>query len=226
MAEDVKNVVLNDWGAITTSVRTRATGKERVTIEIRGEALIIDTDEKNLMKPIALAMANEIKKGVRMFHGMASAGTRKARERAAKAFDDGKSWARKRYAGGRIGAMRPNSTGRLLNDSGRLEKSIAVGVTNAKEYVVNVAANRLGPDSAVRRKTLDLLRPIVDAAMGSKAAADAVTDVLDGMVVKAGDLRAQSRSQLIGTLKETLGSLGGLGNATDDFTDEQDPERR
>jgi hypothetical protein len=184
MADDIKNIVINDWGNLTASVRTRASGKERVTLEIRGDALLINTDEKELMKPIAAALAAEIRKGVQTFHGVASPATRKAREVAARAFANGEAWARKRYSGGQIGAMAPNQTPRLLNDSGRLAKSIVVGVTNAKEHVVNVAANRLGPESDVRRRTLDLLRPIVEAAMRSDAAAKGVEASGIGAVLK------------------------------------------
>jgi hypothetical protein len=224
MADDVKNIVLNDWGSegLTTSVRTRASGKERVTIEIRGEALLINTDEHRLMKPIAEALRDEIKRGVRMFHGMASQETRKFRERAAKAYQDGAPWARKRYGGGRIGALAPNTTGRLLNDSGRLEKSIAVGTTNAKEHVVNVAANRLGPDAAVRQRTLDLLKPIVLAAMKSDAAAKGVEKAKELLIQKKRD----QMSDIMGKLKGTLEAAGNLARAGDEFGEEpRDDER-
>ncbi len=220
MADDIKNVVINDWGNLTASIRTRASGKERVTLEIRGDALLINTDEKELMKPIAEALAAEVRKGIRTYHGFASPATRKAREVAARAFERGESWAKRRYSGGRIGPMAPNQTGRLLNDSGRLAKSIVVGVTSAKEHVMNVAANRLGPDPLVRRRTLDLLRPIVEGAMKSEAAAKGVEKAKELLVQR----QRQQASELFSKLKETLGAAQQLGRASEQFAEEQEEE--
>lgn len=220
MADDVKNIVIFDWGDVTASVRTRASGKERVTLEIRGDPLVINTDEKALMKPVAEALAAEIQRNVRTHYGFAKPSTQAARDRAAKAYEAGKAWARRRYSGGRIGPLPPNQTKRLLVDSGRLAKSIAVGVTNAKEYVVNVAANRLGPESLVRSRTLTLLRPIIAAAMRSDAAKMGVEKAARMLVQRT---RAQ-RSELFGRLKETLAGFQSLGNAVEKFEEpEEEP---
>lgn len=221
VADDIKNVVINDWGDITASVRTRASGKERVTIEIRGEALQINLDPMQLAKPVAEALAAEISKGVRTFHGFASTATRAARERAARAFEEGKSWARRRYSGGQTGAMPPNQTGRLLVDSGRLAKSIQARPTRNREYVVNVAANRL-TEEPVRSRTLALLRPIVEAATKSDAVAKGVAVAKDLMVQK----KRQQLSELMGKFKETLGNLEQLGDAMDEFSEEEKQGRR
>lgn len=63
-----------------------------------------------------------------------------------------------RYSGGRIGAMAPNSApgskGRLFNDSGRFADSLIAkparptpGAQAKAQWIINVAANRLDPDT-------------------------------------------------------------------------------
>jgi hypothetical protein len=137
MADDVFTL-----GAANLKSRKTKSGKERYRIEIKGDSLLINADPKALGQGPAEAIAQLLRDRVLGVSARAPAATIKAREVAAKAFAQGKSWALKRYAGGRIGAMPPNQSDRALNDSGRMAQSIAVGATK-DGYTVNMAANRL-----------------------------------------------------------------------------------
>lgn len=135
-------------GATNLQQRTRSGGKAtkaRYTVEVSGDTLCIGTDPKALGRPVADAIAELFKSRIRDIAAVASAATQRARASAAKALAAGKPWAMKRYAGGKTGAMTPGGN-RLFNDSGRLEKTIAVGA-NEESFVVNVAANRFNPET-------------------------------------------------------------------------------
>jgi hypothetical protein len=128
--------------------RRSATGRMRRTIRIDAEPMVINMDPKALGKPVADAIANHYREKVRGIAATASATTVKARKAAAKAFSEGKSWAMKRYAGGRIGALPPNQSDRLFNDSGRFADSIVANASNDNAWRINVAANRLDDKTA------------------------------------------------------------------------------
>jgi hypothetical protein len=128
--------------------RRSATGRMRRTIRIDAEPMVINMDPKALGKPGADAIANHYREKVRGIAATASATTVKARKAAAKAFSEGKSWAMKRYAGGRIGALPPNQSDRLFNDSGRFADSIVANASNDNAWRINVAANRLDDKTA------------------------------------------------------------------------------
>jgi hypothetical protein len=135
-------------GATNLQVRTRSGGKAsktRHTVEISGDTLCVSHDPKALGRPVADAIAELFKSRIRDIPAVASAATQRARASAAKALAAGKAWAMKRYAGGKTGAMAPGGT-RLFNDSGRLERTIAVGA-NEEGWIVNVAANRFNPET-------------------------------------------------------------------------------
>ena len=220
---DASNVVINDWGDITASVRTRKSGKERVSMEIRGEALLIELDPLRLARPIAEAFTRGMRNEIEGYSKPVKASTQRRREVARRAFDAGASWAKKQYSGGRIGPMAPNSAqpeGRWLNDSGRLARGILVRPTTRKEYVVNVAANRL-TTPAVRSKVLPVLRDLARKVMASKELADAVK-VSRGLVVQK---RRSQYSDLFSKLKETLSAAQSLGGTVDNLSEDEQEQQ-
>jgi hypothetical protein len=126
--------------------RRSKTGKVRHSIRIDAEPIIIDQDPKRLGKPVAEQIANHYRERVRGIAATASAATIKARKVAAKAFAEGKAWALKRYAGGRTGALPPNQSTALFNDSGRFANTIVAGF-GENAWRINVAANRLNSET-------------------------------------------------------------------------------
>lgn len=136
-------IVLHDYGL----VERQRKGKSRYTVQFKAEPIVHNLDPMALGKVPAEAIAKFFRDRITGIAATAAPATIRARESAAKALGAGKAWATRRYAGGRIGAMDPGRSISLFNDSGRLAKSIAVGATRAGAYVVNVAANRLDPNT-------------------------------------------------------------------------------
>lgn len=77
----------------------------------------------------------------------ASPATIKAREVARRALLKGEAWAVKRYGGGKMGTRIPAQSDRLFHDSGRFIESIVAAAAKDGTFRVNVAANRLSPDT-------------------------------------------------------------------------------
>lgn len=227
MAKVDDPVVLFDWGEYRAQVRTRATGKQRVTVEIRGDALGIETDERKLAEPLAIAMAEAIKDGIRNKLGFASEATRFFRQRAEKAFAAGEKWARKRYSGGRTGAMRPNVTSpaRKGVDSGRLvNTTIANWSPAAQRFHINVAANRLGPDPEIRSKMLMLLAPIIANILKAPSVQDVAVKVKRNLVRLGKNKSAFKQADFFKKGLELANSASGAINAAEDFAEEPKPE--
>lgn len=130
--------------------RRSTRGKVRRSIHIDADVMTINTDPKALGQPVADGIANHYRQAVKSIGEAVSAATRKYRERAAKAFAEGKPWAVKRYAGGRTGAKPPNQSVAQFNDSGRFADSIVANASSDGAWRVNVAANRLSTDDADR----------------------------------------------------------------------------
>lgn len=128
--------------------RVSKSGKVKRTIRIDAEPMHINVDPKALGAPVAESIANHYRERVRGITAMASEATVRAREVAARAFPAGKSWAVKRYAGGRLGALPPNQTNRAFNDSGRFANGIVASASSDNAWRVNVAANRLDESTA------------------------------------------------------------------------------
>lgn len=124
--------------------RESKSGKVRFTIEIQSEPLIFNLDPKTMEASFATAIADELRARVQGITQDAPEATLTARKVEAKAYADGKPWALKRFAGGKLGAMPPNQTTRAFNNSGRFAKSI-VAMAKLGKWTVNVAANRLDP---------------------------------------------------------------------------------
>lgn len=128
--------------------RTTRTGRRRFAVRIDAEPILINNDPKSLGQPVADAIANHFRQRIRTLAEKASPATIRARAAAAKAFAEGKAWAVKRYGGGRIGSIPPNQSDRVFNDSGRMADSIVANASSDGSWRINMAANRLDPDTA------------------------------------------------------------------------------
>lgn len=177
-------VLLNSFGSGSLERRTRtsASGKssDRWSVTIDAKQLGLDLDAKRLGKGPAEVMAAHLRARIEGIDAEASASTQLKRKYAATALAAGKSWALKRYSGGRTGATPPNQSSKLFNDSGRFVRSIVVNPTRDNNWVINVAANRLnatllGGESALV-SIVDRLRSYVPE-FGSATAMLAVPEV-------------------------------------------------
>lgn len=200
--------------------RTSKTGRDRYTVTVSGDSIVINTNEKALGKPVADAIGELLKERIRSIAAQAAPATIAARKAAAKAFSEGKAWALKRYGGGRIGSTPPNQSDRLFNDSGRLEKSVAVGATK-DGYTINVAANRFdastfnGGEGALAAMFAKLKQYVPELADPSKwfdaeSVRKAVKDSLGEMMLKARDNRAELIRQRMAARIQVAKALLGL----------------
>ena len=219
MASDDVIVLNQPGGGLEQRVRN---GKIRYSVGVRSEPLIHNLDPALLGKAPAEAIAALLRKKVRDIGAMASVATRGYRDRAARAFAAGASWANKRYAGGRIGPMPPGQTPRAFNDSGRFATSI-VATANKTElsWTINVAANRLNEASgAVQTIWNHLVRHVPEFGnpgklLETKEVRGAVRDGLREMIVKAelrrDELTAARAKAILGAVASITRSLAGLG---------------
>jgi hypothetical protein len=219
-------LVLNDYG-LTERSRVTAAGsiKRRYTVEFRAEPIVHNLDPVALGKGPAIAIADFLRTRIAAIGAEAAPATIRARQAAAKAVAAGKAWATKRYAGGRIGAMAPAQSTALFNDSGRLVRSIVAGATRSGSYVVNVAANRLDPNTldnggtAALRRIVDKLRQYVpelgDPAllMDAIPIRRAVQDATKAMLQKLGAQYTRSSLQVAKQVLELARSVNELGEA-------------
>lgn len=153
--------------------------KQRYTVTIRSDKLRFNLDEKSLGAGPAKAILDLIKERISAISERAAPNTIKAREVAARAVAKGKAWAVKRYSGGRTGAMAPNQSDRLFNDSGRFFKAMSarwVGEGTTGRWIINFAANRLSPGTLDGRHD------------GADAAVLAVWERLKGLVPELADM--------------------------------------
>lgn len=175
MAITQEVVVLNDFGNMRVEERQRTTSEgttSRYTMTLTAEPIIHDFAALKLNPEVAKAIGELIKKQIGDIKEKADAATIQKRNYAEKALGLGKSWAVKRYTGGRTGALPPKAAHaeHLFNDSGRLAQSIAV-MQNTKEegFTINVAANRLRPETFTGdqfTRMITKLRELVPALRG------------------------------------------------------------
>ena len=129
--------------------RTRVlkSGKEqvRLTVEVKADPMLHHFSDRELGREPAEALAEQLRANLRAFARPVAPTTMKKRKSAARAFDAGSRWALKRYAGGRIGAKRPNpDSTSWFQDSGRLIDGLYPTWNQTEgHYTVNVPANRL-----------------------------------------------------------------------------------
>jgi hypothetical protein len=208
-------VVINDHG-LQERTRTSPTGKTsvRYTVSIQAGPLVHDLNPKELAEKPAQAMAEWLRARVKTIQASASPSTKKKREQAAKALAHGEDWALARYAGGKMGSMAPGQSKSLFNDSGRFAASIIarpVGDTgragNPNEWVINVAANRLDPETLsgpegrrglaalqmVYARLIELVPEFGDSRklMAVPAVKRAIADSVNGIIKRNADLRAR-----------------------------------
>lgn len=158
MTRDAKVMVVNPG----LEERTTRTGKKRFAVRIDAESILVNNDPKDLGKPVAEAIAHHFRESIRRISATAAPATIKARQAAAKAFAEGKSWALKRYGGGRIGTMQPNQSDRVFNDSGRFADSIVANASSDGAWRINVAANRLDASTAGESGVLRIWRKLLE----------------------------------------------------------------
>lgn len=200
--------------------RTSKGGKQRYTVNVSSEPLIHNFDPSQMGAPVAEAIAEALRQKVRGITANAAASTLRARKVAAKAFSEGKTWAMKRFAGGRTGPTPPNQSDKAFNDSGRLAGSI-VARANDKEkaFTINIAANRLDDTTsggAVRifRQLVNLVPEFGDPRklMEDQGVQRAVETSIGMLITKARETREQlleARARaLLGTIRQVLGAVG------------------
>lgn len=222
-------VVIGDWQSHIAKARRRSSGKERVTLEVKSDLTIAAIDPVRLGAPVAEALAEAVRQGIKSFAGSVSERTEDFRKSALSSFNAGARWARKRYAGGKIGAMTPWSGSQMLNDSGRLAKGIVARLARGGpkddegKWTINVPANRLTQDQpGLRARMLDLLAPIVAGAIRSQVVQNAILGSAKN-AVKVG-----SEKTLQDLLRSTLAAISaakGLSAAAEEFSEPQDPEK-
>jgi hypothetical protein len=210
---------------LSATERTRSSGKQRVTFEVRSEPILVDCNEQRMGQPIANAIAEQVKEQLRNTSDRASAGTRAARARAAKAFDEGKAWALKEYAGGQLGPMRPDPTSiRKGNDSGRLGRSFRMQFApKTGEYMLNVAANRLTADFRARNPEFIpwLANRVIQPALTSEKLDEAIAKALGDSVMKVRDARAAARKRLMDNARQLVDATRGVAGAAQQFGDSE-----
>lgn len=222
-----KTVILNSFGdgSLERRTRTSASGKssDRWTVTIDANPLVLDFDTKTLGKGVAETITEHLRKRVSDIGAVASAATQLQRKYAANALSNGKRWATKRYAGGRIGAMSPNQTPRLFNDSGRFVRGIVASPTRDNNWVVNLPANRLnatqlGSETALKN-IVNLLRRYVPEFGSATALVDvpeiqrAIGNAIKTVRVKHVDPRLQKLREF--TKELTKVALEELSKAED-----------
>lgn len=214
-------IVLNEG----LEFKTSKSGKTRATIKVSAEPLIHDFDAKELGKAPAQAIAGWFRQRIGDISSAAAPATLKARTVAKKAFGLGKTWALKRYAGGRIGAMPPTGSMALFNDSGRLAKSITANASSDDSWRVNVAANRLSPDTAdhggtsaiaaIFAKLVSFVPEIGDASALTDVlpVRAAIQDSINILIQKGAATTAALELELVESLLEAAKAVGELVEA-------------
>jgi hypothetical protein len=124
-------------------VRTSKSGKQRVTVVVKSEPVIINTDPKALGRPVAAAIVHHLREKVAGISAKAAANTLRARATELATFVRGAPWVMKRFSGGKMGSLPPNQSDRAFNNSGRFAKSITGNASSDGSWRINVAANRL-----------------------------------------------------------------------------------
>jgi len=153
MAHMAREEVVSILGPFVELERTLKSGKtkQRLRIEIESTPIVHNFNDRALGALPAKAIAEHLKDEISKATGAISESTKDARRKAAKAVAAGKSWATKRYAGGRIGSTPPDQANmdRPGVFSGRLRDSIVANEHRDKaSWIVNVAANRLSRATA------------------------------------------------------------------------------
>lgn len=222
MSDSPYVTILNDYSDVRFEERERKSGKKHVTLSISTEPIFVDLDPIALGKGPAEAIAKAIGDGIKAITEVAATGTVLTRKYAADAFAKGKTWATKRYSGGRTGATPPNQSDRFANDSGRLANGITANQNmQEKSWTINVPANRFDPASfsgAQFQQWLDKLYRLVPALqkpLDQPAVREAISRGIDEAIQKgvlqAMDEQARLKLQRIkaglGLAKQVIGAV-------------------
>ena len=153
-------VVLNDYGLTrrdrTTTKFDEQTGdivsrktKSRFSINIESEPVLHDFNAIRLGREVNETIRDVLARQLATNTHTVSPNTLAYRKYAKEAYKRGSEWAMERYSGGRTGPTPPRDGERVGHFSGRLADTLHVR-QNPKEgaWTVNVAANRLTPDTS------------------------------------------------------------------------------
>lgn len=204
---------------LSERARTTSKGtKSRFTLSVRVDPVIVNLNELALGAGPAEALRKAISDGIKAISETASPATLLKRKYAETAIQAGKRWATKRYAGGKMGGMAPNSSDKLFNDSGRLAAGVFVR-QNPKEgsWTVNVPANRLDPsefkDRGVFAGMVQRLRnlvPVLRDPTQSPHVRQAIQKTMEQMLVEA---KAENWQAKLQVLKLGIKALQTINNA-------------
>lgn len=223
MPQSSKYVVLNAFRDVAANIRTR-NGKQRLTIDVKAEAVGITIDPKALGAGAATAIAKRVGAGIRAITAFASPATIRKRQYAKE--HQSESWVQKRYGGGRIGFTPPGgaSAVRLFNDSQRLSRNVVARATDRGEFTINVPANRFNPVTFGTGLTAVLARffQLVDVLRdpGLISADPGFRDSVDKTVLNMID-KAVSVRELAGKMTSMASKLFELGNVEGEEREEQ-----
>lgn len=200
--------------------RTLKSGKVKThyTISVESEPIIAETDPREFGKITVEAFKAEIEKDFRELGDTVKASTSRARKYGLNGLRAGKTWAKRRYSGGRTGQKEPKLTNQWGTDSGRLSEGLTIRANpKNSEWTINVPANRLkesdfGPnfnqflaDLRTKVKALQpeelVRRPRVQAAMSP------AYDTMIAVMNKAQNADAARRLRLRQLQLQLVGSV-------------------
>lgn len=224
MADDDEPIIIGDWETLIAKQRTK-NGKQRVTLEVKAEPLMIDLGEVRMGKPIAEAIAESLRESLLASNDPIAPSSAARRQAATTGYERQTKSAREEFTGGRIGPTPPNQGKARGYNSGRLAKSIvAMWVEKLGSYVINTAANRLTPDFRARApRFVEWLAGKMTGALSSERVARAVVESISGAVVKVDDAAAAIRKRIADNARALVDASRGLANeAQSEFGDQED----
>lgn len=197
---------LDDQGNLDTFLAKRtgtlpsgAQRKPRYTVEVRSQPLLLNFDDEMIAGSYAQDYQRVIQDQIRLIAETAKPATLAKRAAAAGQLAAGLPGATKRYSGGRMGAMPPNQSDKLFNDSGRLREGIHVRQNSTdKTFTINLPANRdLGQSPTMFQRLLDLVAALDPRKAVQLPAMEAAWKRIQGdMVAKAENASAAKALRL------------------------------
>lgn len=218
-----KKVLINDWeNGLRAVEHERASGKKRVTLDVKSDVLVANLDPLVLGRDIAEAIAVVIREGIQAINAPAAPATVLKRKYAKAALNRGAGWAVRRYSGGRTGTIQPDSApgDRLFNDSGRLARTVVAGPTKEGDWKVNCAVNRLSEATFAPGAFVIMLERLVahvpvlrdPSRLGQAPQVIAAMERTAEHMVTKGDHRA---AEVLAQLAQFGGHVGGIADAFD-----------
>lgn len=214
-------VTLYDYGDTRADKRTRTAksgkSKSRVSVAIKATPVVHDFNESRLGAGVAEAIRDVMMKEIRAITATVSASTLARRLAAKRALSSGTATPaiRKRYSGGRMGAMNPTGGDKMFNDSDRLGDGLHVRHSaRTAEFTTNVPANRFTGDTApLIDKLVQLIPSLKNPALllRDQKVSDAVEKSVTGMITVAKNARVAKMAALRKAQANVLKSLFGLG---------------